>query len=126
MARRSPAASAGQFLADALLGSILFLIIVALSGVCIGGGAQAEPGRQVPHSFIVQSPGEPLAAPDSEPVHDRAAKAAAIEVQKPRQAAMMQTDHRTMIWVLGFVFSALVALNIGFVRHLRRTYARAR
>ena len=126
MTHRSTAASIGLFLTDAFLGSVLFIAILMLSGACIGGGAHAEAGSTPPLTFIMTSPGEPLVTEASGILHDRAARPAPLELQKPRLAGMPHPDNRALIWVLGIVFSSLVALNLGFVRHLRRTYARSR
>ena len=122
-AQRTAARRISQFLGDTLLGLALFALLAGLFGDA--GRARAEPGMAAEattyiasaateHSqgfvvgLIAQSSVEPLVS-------------AGFLTARPAPTPRHTMQARTLA-VLAIVFATLVALNLGFWRHVHRTY----
>lgn len=123
-AQRLTAGRVALFFGDALFGFALFMLmacLVAGDGRAQGptaSDAMAQTQFVVPTSTLALL-GEPAMTGTPTPV-------SALSFEPERTSiGLRQTDADTARILLAIVFSGLVALNLGFFRHLRRTYVLA-
>ena len=127
MTQRSAATRIGQFIGDALFGLAFFGLMVSICSRDGGARAEAHMGAQsAGHdaAYILAAPAGnrdstivglmPQAYPQS---------LITIDFQPPGTMPLRETGQQTALGLLAIAFSALVALNLGFWRHLRRNYA---
>lgn len=118
MAHHTARSRIGQFLMDAALGLALFAALVSFG--TDGGNARAEV-RPAPDAAVY------AAAPSvdaSSVVMGLVSQASpqALTLSLPRPQAFYKNE-QVVLSMLALVFATLFALNLGFWRHLRRTYA---
>lgn len=121
-AQWSMAGRMAQFVGDALVGLAIFLLMACL----IAGDGRAQGRSSLPDGVAEASTsnipatvallGEPAGTPLT------------ILSMTPERSStgLRRTDAETAQMLLAIVFSLLVALNLGFFRHLRRTYSLTR
>ncbi len=106
---------------DAAAGLAAFVVLVAL--VYPDGAAAIAIGSS--DKSVISSGVQPTIKADAaHPPHATTVKAAAHLPHRPSLTMFQRTDKQTALILMAAVFSALVAFNLAFFRHLRRLYAR--
>jgi len=122
MAQRT-AARIGLFLGDAMLGLAIFLMMSAVFSH--DGRAQSQTRWEIGTANYVSQGAVGLAQGlRAEPLSIGLIGPSAIDYPARSTPLFRYTNHRSAEILLAVVFSLLVAINLGFFRHLRRAYGR--
>jgi len=107
----------GQLIGDAALGLALFAVMVSIGNACGNARAETRPARDAA-VYATASP----AGDASATIVGLVSQATPNSFALPRPVAFYKNDE-VVLGMLAMVFAALFALNLGFWRHLRSTYA---
>jgi hypothetical protein len=125
MPARRPARIALRLGADALIGLALFLVFT----VAIGAEQRAAVAQHRLGDILAvsSSAGDLLKfSLEGSPLIAAAVVATAVPVPHDAARGLPRTPRETAFVLLAGIFSALVAMNLAFFRHLRRVYASPR